>query len=63
MYVKYFIINNKTVIKEKNNIKNNLSFNINNHKNLKLDNLKGEFQLKNAAIAIKALDIIKKNNK
>ncbi|MAH32936.1 folylpolyglutamate synthase/dihydrofolate synthase [archaeon] len=60
---KLFIINNKTVIKEKNNIKNNLSFNINNHKNLKLDNLKGEFQLKNAAIAIKALDIIKKNNK
>ena len=60
---KLIIITNKKIkynyIKKNKIKKRNNSFSINNYKNLKLKNLKGEFQLTNAATAIKAIDTLK----
>jgi len=57
------IINNKN-IKKNYSIKNRIwSFDYNNYKNLKLNNLKGSFQIKNATTAIKTIEILNNNNK
>ena len=58
--------NSKLIIINRNKIKiyynkNYMSFDINSYKNLKLDNLKGSFQIENAVIAIKSLEILKNN--
>jgi len=57
------IINNDN-LKNKNYDKNNRiwSFDFNGYKNLRLNNLNGEFQIMNAAIAIKTLEILNKKN-
>ncbi len=56
------IITGQNKIKKYYNRKNNYwSFDINTCKNLKLDNLGGEFQIINAATAVAAIDTIKKN--
>lgn len=43
--------------------KNNISFDIGEHKNLRLNNLNGTFQIKNAAIAIKTIETLNNNKK
>ena len=58
--------NSKLIIINRNKIKiyynkNYMSWDINSYKNLKLDNLKGSFQIENAVIAIKSLEILKNN--
>ena len=56
-------VNNKKIIKKKLDKKDNIwHFDFDNYKGLTLDNLKGEFQIKNAIIAIKTLEILNNNN-
>ena len=58
-----YAVNNKKIIKKKLDKKDNIwRFDFNNYKNLALGNLKGEFQIKNAIIAIKTLEILNNNN-
>ncbi len=54
---KLIIINNKKIKKK------NYGFNINNYKNIKLKNLNGKFQIENANIAIKTIEILNQNYK
>lgn len=57
------IINKNNIKNKKYSKKNNIwHFDFDNYKGLALDNLKGEFQIKNAIIAIKTLEILKNNN-
>ncbi|MCH8003327.1 MAG: bifunctional folylpolyglutamate synthase/dihydrofolate synthase [Nanoarchaeota archaeon] len=60
--------NSKSIIINRNKIKiycnkNSIRFDIDNHKNLKLKNLNGSFQIENAAIAVKAIEILNNNKK
>ncbi|MBI2207873.1 bifunctional folylpolyglutamate synthase/dihydrofolate synthase [Candidatus Woesearchaeota archaeon] len=59
-----YAINNKKIIKKRFDKKGNIwHFDFDNYGDLTLDNLKGEFQIKNAIIAIKTLEILNNNNK
>jgi len=60
---KLHALNEGQISKRFNKKKNEWSFDFGIYKNLSLSNLKGKFQVKNAAIAVKALEILNRTNK